>query len=118
MSTPGKPQFRLDVSRTGPAAVVTVAGSVSMAAAEPLRETLEELAREQTPVIVVDMTRMDFICSLGLGAIINAHLKCRHHDGRLRLAGATPSVRDLLHTTRLDKLFGVYDSVEDAMAGN
>ncbi len=116
MTTPADKPLRLKVRRHGEAAaVVKVFGSVSISEADRLREQLESLAAERVPVIILDLSEMDFICSLGLGAIISGHLKCRHHRGQIRLVKPLPQVRELLETTRLTKLFGVYDSVEAAL---
>ena len=114
-SSRNKP-LRLNVTKREGAAVMTVSGSVSMAEADRIREKLEELADEKVPVIVLELSRMDFICSVGLGAIIVGHLKCRHHSGRIKLVSPIPSVRELLETTRLTKLFDIYDSVEEALS--
>ncbi len=116
MTTHNK-SLQLTVTEAGGAAVVKVVGSVTLAEADRLGEQLEKLAMEQKPVIVLDLSEMDFICSLGLGAIICGHLKCRHHQGQIRLAGPTSQVRELLETTRLTKLFDVYDSLERALPG-
>ena len=109
-------QFRMDVTDRGNAVVLAVIGSVSINDADQLRKKLEELAAGQVPVIVLDLKKMDFICSLGLGAIIVGHLKCRHHAGKVRIACPAPAVREILETTRLTKLFDIYDNVEDALA--
>lgn len=107
--------FVLTVQRRDRSVVLKISGSVSITEAEPLREKLEELIAEKVPVIVLDLSEMDFICSMGLGAMISAHLKCRHHCGQIKLVNPTPAVQELLETTRLTKLFGVYDTVEEAL---
>ena len=106
----------MEVTKRDNAVVLAVTGSVSISNAENLQGKLEELAAECTPVIVLDLKGMDFICSVGLGAIIVGHLKCRHHNGQIRLVGPVTSVRELLETTCLTKLFGIYDTVEEALA--
>lgn len=116
MSASSNKPLKLEVSREADSAVVKVFGAASMSEANRLRETLEKLAAEEVRVIVLDLREMDFICSLGLGAIINGHLKSRHHQGQIRLVGPIPPVRELLETTRLTKLFGIYDTVEQALA--
>ena len=70
MMTSGKQQLTLKVTQQGDAAVVKLAGAVSLSEAEALRDRLEKLAGQRHPVIVLDLSEMDFICSLGLGAII------------------------------------------------
>ncbi|HAU38097.1 MAG TPA: hypothetical protein DCX07_10335 [Phycisphaerales bacterium] len=105
----------MDVRQIGGATVVTVNGSAGMSEAERMRAALERLAADRTPVIVLDLSRMDFICSTGLGAIIAGHLKCRHHAGQIRLVNPQPAVKQLLETTRLTKLFPIYRTVEQAV---
>jgi len=105
----------LDVRREGAAAVVYLGGAVSMDQADRLQQALEQLAAEQVGRIVLDLHDLEFISSAGLGAIISGHLKCRHHQGEIRLVGPRPSVRQLLQTTRLTKLFGIYDDVQQAV---
>jgi len=111
----GQP-LRLSVRQVGSAMVLGVRGSAGMDAAEKLRLKLEELAAKQAPVIVVDLSGMDFICSLGLGAIISGHLKCRHHNGQIKLVNPQQAVMQLLETTRLTKLFPIYSSVDQALS--
>jgi len=117
MNPPSDKPLELESSRQGDVAVMKVSGAASMAEAEQLRAAIEELVAEHIPVVVLDLSEMDFICSLGLGAIISGHIKCRHHSGQIRLASPTPSVRQLLETTKLTKLFGIFESVDDALAG-
>ena len=109
-------RLKLQVRQEGAAAVVEVRGSAGMTEAEKLRATLEELAGRKVPIIVLDLTDMDFISSAGLAAIITAHLRSRHHQGQIRLVNPQPSVRDLLETTRLTKLFPICATVQQALA--
>ena len=96
--------------------VVAISGSAGMAEADKLRAMMESLAAKGVTPVVLDLGGMDFICSAGLGAIISGHLKSRHFQGQIRLVNPQPAVRDLLQTTRLTKLFPVYDTVEEAVA--
>ena len=74
-----------------------------------------ELADSRIPVIVLDLTEMDFICSAGLAAIISAHLHSRHHRGQIKLVNPQPAVKDLLELTRLTKLFPVHETLDQAL---
>jgi len=108
--------LKLEVRQVGQAAVVHLAGSADIAEAERMRLRLEDLASRRISLIVLDLADMDFICSSGLGAIISAHIKCRHHQGKIRLAAPQPAVRELLETTCLDKILPIYKGVEQALA--
>lgn len=109
-------KLKLDVQRDGDVAVLTLHGSAGMDQVKKLDHELQSLAAQKTPVIVLNLTDMEFICSSGLGAIIAGHLKCRHHQGQIRVVNPQPEVRNLLETTRLTKIFPIYDTVEQAMA--
>jgi anti-anti-sigma regulatory factor len=45
-----------------------------------------------------------------------AHKEARKVGGGVRVARPQPLVRQILEITKLTKLFGRYDSVEDALA--
>ena len=107
--------LKLDISESAAATVVHVSGSVDMTEAEKMRIALIDVAAKPVPLIIMDLGDMDFICSLGLGAIICGHLKTRHHQGEIRLVNPQPAVREMLEATRLTKLFHIYPTVESAM---
>jgi anti-sigma B factor antagonist len=107
----------LDVSRRGPASVVRLVGAVGMVEASMLSRQLDELVELPGCVVVLDLEHLDFMCSSGLGALLNAHAKARPFQGRLSLANPSPMVMRLLETTRLTNLFEVFPSVEAALEG-
>lgn len=110
--------FRVDVERRGDSAVVSLIGSCEMLESERLTECMVTLAQESTKVIAVDLSRLEFIESTGLGAIIAGHLRLRHHQGELRLVGPQKPILRLLELTRLTQLFHVYPSVDAALTGS
>ena len=107
-------RLRLELRETGSMAVVGIHGSAGMDEADTIRIQLEELTAKHVPLIILDLSDMDFISSLGLGAIIAGHLKTRHYEGEIRLVNPQPAVRRLLETTRLTKLFPLYASLDMA----
>jgi anti-sigma B factor antagonist len=115
MTTATRNRFRLEVERNGPAAVVRIRGTAGTEEAPDLQEKLEELTFQRVPVIVLDLGAMDFISSMGLGAIIAGHLRARKYQGEIRLASPSPAVAQLLETTRLTQLFGIYPTVQEAL---
>src|SRR5262249_55468693 len=100
----------------GAAKVVHLAGAASMDTGTELRDRLLELLDPGTRLLVLDLSNLEFINSVGLGGIVAAHLRCRRIDGEIHLAAPQPAIRELLHVTRLTKLFPIHESVEAAMA--
>ena len=98
--------------------VLRLAGEVDVASAPRLRDRLVQLVTEGPPRVVVDLTGVSFIDSMGLGALVSGLKRARAHDGDLRLAGATDHVAKVLSITRLDQAFIVADTVAEAAAGS
>lgn len=69
--------------------------------------------------LVLDLARVDFVDSSGLGALV-ALLKRMGAEGSLALASVRPPVARLLALTRLDRVFRIHDTVQgasEALAG-
>ena len=64
--------------------------------------------------IVMDMAALEFIDSSGLGALI-AGLKALGGRGEIVLCGITPRLLSLFQLTHVDKLFHIFDNVEEAV---
>lgn len=114
-TNPASDEFQLEIQERGDAAIVTLAGSIHMNVCERLQADLLELIDRPTRKLVLDLSRLTFICSLGLGALVAAHLRSRHHKGAVRLVSPDPSIRNLLEVTKLVKIFPPYDSVDVAL---
>ena len=98
--------------------VLRLAGEVDVATAPRLRDRLVQLITEGPPRLVVDLSGLTFIDSMGLGALVSGLKRARALGGDLRLAGPTDHVAKVLAITRLDQAFLVGDSVEAALAAS
>ena len=65
--------------------------------------------------IVLDLSSVDFIDSSGLGALV-ATLKFMGKERNLVVSSARGSVASMFKLTRMDKVFRLYASSEDALA--
>lgn len=66
-------------------------------------------------IVVLDLSRVDFIDSSGLGAIVAA-MKHMGADRKLALAGLTPTVQRVFQLTRMDTVFSVFPTLDGALA--
>lgn len=107
--------LKLDVASVGSAKVLTISGSATMAEADRIRAKLEKLAAADAPIIVLDLSKLEFIGSAGLGALIVGHLYARRHHGQMRLVNPNSQVLGILETTHLTKIFCIYATVDEAV---
>lgn len=79
------------------------------------KKDLVEFVTKGNRMIVLDMTDVTFIDSSGLGALIGT-LKVMGNDGELVLSGACESVVNMFKLTRMNKVFRMFNSAEEAAA--
>ncbi len=108
--------FALDVSRRGSWTVVAVVGELELATAPRLRQAVVSAVGDGQIDIVLDLSGVDFVDSVGLGVVVSALKRVRGRQGRLVVAGARPRVRGLFELTRLDEIIELHPDVEAAMA--
>ena len=65
--------------------------------------------------IVLDMNAVSFIDSSGLGALVSS-LKVIGKDGDLVLCGTGGTVNSMFKLTRMDKVFRMFGTAEEAVA--
>ncbi len=67
------------------------------------------------PVILV-LTKVEYAASIWFGVLLKLLEESKQRGQRLILADIQPRVREALSLTRLDELFEIYATVEDALA--
>ena len=65
---------------------------------------------------VVDFAKTGYIDSSGLGVLVSLSKKIREQGGELRLAGLNEDLQTLFELTKLDTLFAITKTAEEALA--
>ncbi len=80
-----------------------------------LSEKLHELIEKGQKRFVVNMEKVDWMNSSGLGILIGGLTTVRNHGGDFGLCRLGKKTKELLEMTKLDRVFRVYDSEEEAI---
>jgi anti-sigma B factor antagonist len=96
--------------------VLEVGGEVDVYTAPRLRERLVELVEAGSRSVVVDLGRVEFLDSTGLGVLIGALKRLRAAGGDLALVCNHERLLKTFRITALDRVFTLYDSVTAATA--
>jgi anti-sigma B factor antagonist len=95
--------------------IVTVAVSrIDAAMAIQFKEDMRAQTDGGPERVILDLSRVDFVDSSGLGAIV-ASFKHMGAGRRLDLAGLTPTVDKVFRLTRMDTVFKLFPSLDDAL---
>ncbi|GLW28469.1 STAS domain-containing protein [Actinoplanes regularis] len=88
--------------------VVDVRGSLDAATVESLRETLlETLQRDRPAAMIVDLTYVTFMDSVGLGALVAGQRAAQEIGARFQVRNPNEFVHRQLRVTGLTELLGV-----------
>ena len=68
------------------------------------------------PKVLISFDNVDHLSSAALGTLITINNKIRGKDGQLRLANIDPQIYEVFVITKLNKLFQIHDSAEQALA--
>ena len=64
--------------------------------------------------VIIDLSQVSFIDSSGLGALIAWFKMVNQHQGRIVFCGLTDHVRKIIGYAKLDKIFTIVDTMEEA----
>lgn len=101
---------------SGNTRIVTVhADRIDAALAIQFKEDMRAETEGTPDRVILDLSLVAFIDSSGLGAIVAAMKQLGDHR-QLDLAGLTPMVDKVFRLTRMDTVFNLFISLEDAKA--
>jgi len=96
--------------------VIGVDGQLVVGNRHELKQKVIEALDAGERKVLVDFTNTGYIDSSGLGALVSLSKKMRDSAGELRLAGLNEDLRTLFELTKLDSLFNIGDTPEQATA--
>jgi anti-sigma B factor antagonist len=94
--------------------IAAVTGDIDISTVAPLRERLFELA-DSGGTLIIDLNRVTFIDSAGLGALVGTARRAAQHGGSLHAVCAQPQTRKLLWTTGVDRRIPLAATVDGAL---
>jgi anti-sigma B factor antagonist len=96
--------------------IIGVDGQLIVGNRHDLKKKVLDAVEAGDTKFVVDFSATGYIDSSGLGALVLLAKKVREVGGDLRLAGLNDDLRTLFELTKLDTLFTIFPSVEEAVS--
>ena len=100
----------------GGVTVVEVDGQLIVGNRHELKDMIQAALDRGERKLLVDFSRTGYIDSSGLGALVSISKRIREATGELRLAGLNDDLRSLFELTKLDTLFTITETPEQALA--
>ena len=80
-----------------------------------LRTAIRRLLEESKKKILLNLARVGYIDSSGIGELVSSYTAINKELGQLKLLNLTQKLQDLLTITKLLTVFDVYDNEQEAL---
>ncbi|HEY3026804.1 MAG TPA: STAS domain-containing protein [Pyrinomonadaceae bacterium] len=80
-----------------------------------LQEAIRGLLAEGRNQVLLNLARVGYIDSLGLGELISIHITLKKNGGQIKLLHLTQRLRELMTITKLLTVFDVYEDEAEAL---
>jgi anti-sigma B factor antagonist len=95
--------------------VVQVDGQLIVGNRHELKDLIQAALEKGERRLLIDFSRTGYIDSSGLGALVSISKRVREAGGELRLSGLNDDLRSLFELTKLDTLFAITETPEQAL---
>jgi anti-sigma B factor antagonist len=108
--------MKAKVRQIGKVAVVDLSGKITIGAGDvQLRESVVELLEKGDRNILLNLERVSYMDSAGIGELVACYKRAKERDGVVKLVNPTGKVYDLLQLTKLEEIFDVYRDEKEAL---
>jgi anti-sigma B factor antagonist len=97
-------------------AVLQVEGQLIVGNRQELKDLVQAALDRGERRLLIDFSGTGYIDSSGLGALVSISKRIREAGGELRLSGLNEDLRSLFELTKLDTLFSIAETPQQALA--
>ncbi len=96
--------------------IIDVQGEIDVYTSPKLKESIAEMIEKNHVNLAIDLSKVRYIDSTGLGVLIGALKRIRENSGRIVLVCNNSQILKIFSITGLSKIFTICDTVKDAEA--
>jgi anti-sigma B factor antagonist len=95
--------------------ILEVEGEVDVYTAPKLKSRILDKIDQGFYKLIIDLTKVDFIDSSGLGVLVGGLKRVGPHKGKVILVINKSNIMKIFNITGLDKVFAIYQKTDDAI---
>ncbi|HEY0798764.1 MAG TPA: STAS domain-containing protein [Candidatus Baltobacteraceae bacterium] len=89
--------------------VVELSGEIDVYTSPKVKDAITELIDKGHYNLVINLEKVRYIDSTGLGVLIGGLKRVREHGGSVNLVCTNPQIKKIFDITGLVKIFGIFD---------
>ena len=108
--------MEIDTREQGGIVILSINGEIDLYNAPELKEAIQKLVDEKKNKIIVNLDRVSYVDSSGIGALISSFSNLKKQEGSLRICNVSGSVRKVFELTKLTTFFDIDDTEAASLA--
>lgn len=96
--------------------VLDIQGEIDLYNAPEIKDIIQKLIEAQKYNIIINLEKVSYIDSSGIGALISSLSNLKKYQGGLKIINVYASVKKVFELTKLTSFFEIYDSEGEALA--
>ncbi len=107
--------MKIKVTSKNDVHIIKIEGAIKAGNEFELSEKIEQYIKKgQVPKFIIDLKKVPFINSAGLGTFLNIFKHIDGLNGRLVFANLNSDIENLMEITKLSSVFEIYKTLEEA----
>ena len=105
--------MNIEFRELGDHKIIDVSGEVDLYNVSELKKALFSITDGQFKSVIVDMKKVNYMDSSGIGALVAGMKKMKAHNGKFALMNIHDDFLNILKLATLDKCFTIYDTEDE-----
>ena len=105
--------FDLEIETEGSSALIRIRGDLDLQVVDQVTEALARIESANPVLLVIDLSRLSFMDSSGMGAVAAAHVRALEAGRRFAIVRPPGGVRQAFDRTRLNEVITITDDLAD-----
>jgi len=95
--------------------ILDINGEIDLYNAPDIKDTIKELIDEEKRQIIINLEKVSYIDSSGIGVLISSLSNLKKVGGALKIINVYASVKKVFELTKLTSFFDIFDSEDEAL---
>lgn len=95
--------------------ILDISGEIDLYNAPEIKDIINKLIEEKKYNVVINLEKVSYIDSSGIGALISSLSNLKKYQGGLKIINVFASVRKVFELTKLTSFFEIFEAEEDAV---
>lgn len=108
--------LQIETRCSGQCHIIDVNGEIDLYSSPMLREYIFKTIKQQKPEqLVVDLSDVIYTDSSGIATLVEGLQLAQDHDAAFKLVGLSETVLEVFQLVRLERVFDIYPTEEEAI---